>query len=115
MPDLAERALHTRISRSADAIRRSFVDNLFYVTGTTLDTASSIDLYTALAYTVRDRMLVRMQATEQPRPFAFTGRQRAPLNLIVSGAVRATKGVEDRSRLPHHTPTGCPGAKSRRG
>ena len=65
MPELAERALHTRISRSVDAIRRSFVDNLFYVTGTTLATASSIDLYTALAYTIRDRILVRMQATEQ--------------------------------------------------
>jgi starch phosphorylase len=65
LPDLAERALHTRISRSVDAIRRSFVDNLFYVTGTTLATASSIDLYTALAHTIRDRMLVRMQATER--------------------------------------------------
>ena len=65
LPELAERALHTRISRSVDAIRRSFVDNLFYVTGTTLATASPIDLYTALAYTIRDRMLVRMQATER--------------------------------------------------
>ena len=64
MPEQAERALHTRIARSVDAIRRSFVDNLFYVTGTTLDTASELDLYTALAYTIRDRMLARMVASE---------------------------------------------------
>jgi starch phosphorylase len=63
-PGLAERALHTRIARSVDALRRSFIDNLFYVTGTTLDTASSLDLYTALAHTIRDRMLARMTASE---------------------------------------------------
>ena len=64
MPEQAERALHTRIARSVDAIRRSFVDNLFYVTGTTLDMASELDLYMALAYTIRDRMLARMVASE---------------------------------------------------
>ena len=62
---LAERALHTRIARSVDAIRRSYVDNLIYLTGTTLDTATALDLYTALAHTIRDRMLARMTASEQ--------------------------------------------------
>jgi starch phosphorylase len=57
--NIAERALRTRIARSVDAIKRSFVDNLFYVTGRTLDHATTIDQYTALAYTIRDRLLAR--------------------------------------------------------
>jgi len=63
MSDIAERALHTRTARSVEAIRRSFLDNLFYVTGKTSHTASRIDLYTALAYTIRDRLLARFVAT----------------------------------------------------
>jgi starch phosphorylase len=58
--NIAERALHTRIARSVEAIRRSFVDNLFYVTGTTLDNATTLDHYTAMAFTIRDRILARM-------------------------------------------------------
>jgi glucan phosphorylase len=65
MTDIAERALHTRIARSVDATRRSFVDNLFYVTGRTIANASSHDLYTALAFTIRDRMLARMLAADE--------------------------------------------------
>jgi starch phosphorylase len=65
MTDIAERALHTRIARSVDAIRRSFVDNLFYVTGRTLENATTLDLYIALAATIRDRMLARMVAAEK--------------------------------------------------
>src|SRR5262249_5523323 len=65
MPELAERALHTRIARSVEAIRRSFADNLFYVTGRNLENATTLDLYTALAFTIRDRMLGRMAASEQ--------------------------------------------------
>ena len=63
MPELAERFLHTRIARSVEAIRRSFVDNLFYITGATLASAKTLDHYTALAYTIRDRMLARMVAS----------------------------------------------------
>ena len=59
MPEIAERFLHTRIARSVEAIKRSFVDNLFYITGRTLKSANTIDHYTALAYTIRDRMLAR--------------------------------------------------------
>src|SRR5262245_26638259 len=65
MRDIAERALQTRIARSVDAIRRSFIDNLFYVTGRMLDNATLLDLYTALAFTIRDRILARMVAAEQ--------------------------------------------------
>ncbi len=56
----AERALRTRIAGSVDAIRRSFVDNLFYVTGRTLEDASDIDRYTALAHSIRARLLARL-------------------------------------------------------
>ena len=65
MPELAERALRTRIARSVDAIRRSFVDNLFYVTGRTLEKATTLDHYTALAFTIRDRMLARLVASSE--------------------------------------------------
>jgi len=65
MSDIAERSLHTRIARSVEAIRRSFVDNLFYVTVRTFDNATTLDHYTALAYTVRDRLLARLIATDE--------------------------------------------------
>ena len=65
MPDIAERALHTRIARSVDAIRRSFVDNLFYVTGRTLDDSTVVDHYLALAHTIRDRVLARFVASKE--------------------------------------------------
>jgi starch phosphorylase len=51
------------VARSIEAIRRSFVDNLFYVAGRTLANASTLDHYTALAYTIRDRMIARMVAS----------------------------------------------------
>jgi len=63
MSEIAERSLHTRIARSVEAIKRSFVDNLFYIIGRTLESANAIDHYTALAYTIRDRMLARMVAS----------------------------------------------------
>jgi len=65
MSDIAERSLHTRIARSVEAIRRSFVDNLFYVTVRTFDNATTLDHYTALAYTIRDRLLARVVATDE--------------------------------------------------
>jgi starch phosphorylase len=65
MSNMAERALHTRIARSVDAIQRSFIDNLFYVTGRSFDNATAIDHYTALAYTIRDRVLARFGPSSQ--------------------------------------------------
>jgi starch phosphorylase len=65
MSDIAERALHTRAARSTEALRRSLIDNLFYVTGRSLQQASQVDLYTALAHTVRDRMLERFINTAE--------------------------------------------------
>ncbi len=46
-----------RIGRNADAIAKAFLDNLYYLQGCTLMNASLNDLYMALSYTVRDRML----------------------------------------------------------
>ena len=37
---MSEITLHTRIARSVEAIRRSFVDHFFYLTGTTLENAN---------------------------------------------------------------------------
>lgn len=65
MSDIAERSLHTRIARSVDAIRRSFIDNLLYVTVKTLETATPLDHYIALAYTMRDRLLARIIASDE--------------------------------------------------
>jgi glycogen phosphorylase len=65
LSDLAERLLRTRIAGTADAIRRSFIDNLFYITGRTLEHANTLDHYTALAYSIRDRMLARMVASTE--------------------------------------------------
>ncbi len=62
MSDIAERSLHTRTARSVEAIRRSFVDNLFYITGKSFENATPIDHYIALAYTIRDRLLSRFTA-----------------------------------------------------
>ncbi len=56
---------HTRTGLSADAIKRAFLDNLFYVQGRSLDSSSPMDQYQALALTVRDRMLDRFVRTAQ--------------------------------------------------
>ena len=71
MSGIAERALHTRAARSEEALRRSFVDNLFYITGRSLKNASPVDLYTALAHTVRDKVeaaYARTDLLERRRP-----------------------------------------------
>ncbi|HKA18912.1 MAG TPA: glycogen/starch/alpha-glucan phosphorylase [Blastocatellia bacterium] len=102
MPDLAERALRTRIARSEAAIGRSFADNLFYIIGRTFEDATIIDFYTALAYTIRDRMLARLIASDKlykrrgAKTVAYLSAEFLPgphlenniLNLNLWGAVR---------------------------
>ena len=56
---------HTRTGLSVDAIRRAFLDNLFYVQGRFPEVASVNDLYQALAFTLRDRLLLRWMRTVQ--------------------------------------------------
>jgi starch phosphorylase len=48
-----------RTGRSVDALKAAFTDNLFYVLGKSFDKAKTLDHYTALAYTIRDRLLER--------------------------------------------------------
>jgi starch phosphorylase len=54
---------HTRTGLSVEAIRQAFLDNLFYVQGRYLEVATANDIYQALAYTLRDRMLQRWVST----------------------------------------------------
>jgi glycogen phosphorylase len=49
----------SRTGLGVDILKRSFLDNLFYVLGKFPGLASKNDYYQALAYTVRDRMLQR--------------------------------------------------------
>jgi starch phosphorylase len=46
-----------RTGFSVDSIRRDFVDNLYYIQARFPDVATENDLYQALAFTVRDRLL----------------------------------------------------------
>jgi starch phosphorylase len=48
-----------RTGTGKEAIRKAFLENLFYVQGRNLANASNNDLYMALAYTIRDRLLQR--------------------------------------------------------
>jgi starch phosphorylase len=52
-----------RTATSVEALKRAILDNLFYIVGTTLESASNEEFYTALAFTVRDRILARWFAT----------------------------------------------------
>ncbi len=48
-----------RTSREPEALAQAFLDNLYYTLGRVPEIASRNDLYMALAYTVRDRLLAR--------------------------------------------------------
>jgi glycogen phosphorylase len=50
---------HTRTGLSKEALNRAILDNLFYLQGRDLEAATLNDLYMAVAYTVRHRMLDR--------------------------------------------------------
>jgi len=52
-----------RTGLSEECIRLAFLDNLFYVQGRFLEVAAPDDMYKALAYTVRDRLLHRWVST----------------------------------------------------
>jgi starch phosphorylase len=55
----------TRTGLSVEAIKQAFLDNLFYVQGRFPGIASPNDIYQALAYTLRDRILSRWMSTVQ--------------------------------------------------
>ncbi len=48
-----------RTGRSVEALKEAYTDNLFYVAGRTFAKATPLDHYSALAYTIRDRLLER--------------------------------------------------------
>jgi starch phosphorylase len=52
-----------RTALSVEALARSFLDNLFFVQGRSLERATVNDLYMALAHTVRDRLVERWIST----------------------------------------------------
>lgn len=52
-----------RTALTAEALAQSFLDNLFFVQGRSVERATVNDLYMALAHTVRDRILERWLAT----------------------------------------------------
>jgi len=54
-----------RTALDAEALAQSFLDNLFFVQGRSLERATVNDLYLALAHTVRDRILERWLATNR--------------------------------------------------
>jgi starch phosphorylase len=59
MTVLLEQRELIRTGRSVEALKAAFTDNLFYVLGKSFDKAKTLDHYTALAYTIRDRLLER--------------------------------------------------------
>jgi glycogen phosphorylase len=54
-----------RTATSVEALRQSILDNLFYIVGTTQQAASDEEFFTAVAYSVRDRILARWLATRE--------------------------------------------------
>ncbi len=54
-----------RTGLSKDALKRAFLDNLFYIQGKFPALATMKDYYMALAYTVRDRLLQRWISTAE--------------------------------------------------
>ncbi len=48
-----------RTALSAEALAQSFLDNLYFVQGRSIERATVNDLYMALAHTVRDRLVER--------------------------------------------------------
>jgi len=59
----ALRAPHAEVAIDKEAVKRAFLDKLFYIQGKFPKLATQIDYYMALAYTVRDMMLRRWVST----------------------------------------------------
>lgn len=53
----------TRTGTSVESLKRAVLENLFYIQGRSPANASDVDVYLALAYTVRDRLLDRWVKT----------------------------------------------------
>ncbi|MBS1138020.1 MAG: glycogen/starch/alpha-glucan phosphorylase [Proteobacteria bacterium] len=62
-PSIQSHAEDGRTALGKEALKRAFLDNLFYVQGKFPALATRKDYYMALAYVVRDRMLQRWIST----------------------------------------------------
>jgi len=58
--EIADVTEEIRTGLSAKTIAKAFVDNLYYIQGCNLLNAGKNDLYLALSYTIRDRMLAHL-------------------------------------------------------
>jgi starch phosphorylase len=61
-PPVEQNSCH-RTSLGVECLAQSFLDNLFFVQGRSLERATVNDLYMALAHTVRDRLVERWTST----------------------------------------------------
>jgi len=88
-----------RTGLSLPAISRAFAENLFYVQGKFPAIATKNDLYMALAYTVRDRLLHRwintietyLQKSHEPKIVCYRwvqGKYRKYLAAVEGGSAR---------------------------
>ncbi len=113
----------TRTGLSEESIRRAFLDNLFYVQGRFLEVAAIDDQYKALAYTIRDRLLLRWVNTVRtyqqtnPRTVCYLSAEYLPgpfmdnnmLNLGIKEAARkalASLGVDIETLITHEEEPG---------
>ncbi len=62
-PSHPELQKHQRTALDVEALAQSFLDNLFFVQGRSIERATINDLYMALAHTVRDRLVERWIST----------------------------------------------------
>ena len=53
-PDPVVQVEDDRTGTSVETLKRAILDNLYYIAAKTLETATDIDHFTAVAYTVRD-------------------------------------------------------------
>ena len=64
-PTASVPAEHTRTGTSVELLKRAIMDNRFCLLGRPFDAATPHDHYTALAYTVRDRLLERFMRSSR--------------------------------------------------
>ena len=87
-----------RVALTKDALKRSFLDNLFYMQGKFPVLATGYDYYMALAYAVRDRMLQRWNSTAAAYTAAGLAHRVVPVGRVPDGA--APRQQSDQSRHP---------------